>query len=138
MLDLNKVLYTDLEIELFNTYLYKILTNKEINFKNEPPTTVDIKFHSDSDFYMTTLNYYAPEYQDPFHKIKYKFKLEVTSDKFKINSLNIGFYSKITDSIIYLDLDNLTKTNTKLLIAIYKKWTKINFKNHTYNYNEQE
>lgn len=138
MLDLSKALYTDLEIELFNTYLYKILTNKEINFKNEPPTTVDIKSYPDSDFYTTTLNYYAPEYQDPFHKIKHKFKLIVTSDKSKIVTLDIEFYSKITDSIICLNLDYLTKTNIKLLLAIYKKWTKIGFENHTYNYNEQE
>ena len=138
MLDLSKALYTDLEIELFNTYLYKILTNKEINFKNEPPTAIYMNLCPDSNFYGTILDYHTPEHQDPLHKIKYKFKLKVTSNNFKIDTLDIDFYNSITDSKICLTHNHLTKTNIKLLLAIYKKWTKIDFSNHTYNYNEQE
>lgn len=137
MLDLSKALYTDLEIELFNTYLYKILTNKEINFKNEAPTQIDINLYPDTNYSsVSILRYCTPNEIDPYNKIKHNFELRVIVSDDTITDLQISFYNKITDTVILLGLNNLTKTNIKLLLEIYKKWTKINFKQHKYNYNK--
>lgn len=133
MLDLSKALYSNLELELFNTYLYKILTNKEINFKNEAPTRISIDLYPDMNTYnITTLRYYIPDRLDPFKKIKHEFELQVISSINIISELKIKFYNEIADRMVSLDLNNLTKSNIKKLLQIFYKWTKINFKQCKY------
>lgn len=139
MLNLTKALYTDIETELFNTFLHTILTDKKINFQNELPTVRVITSHFNPEFYNETILYYdIPNDTNLYMKISYNmerkhnFKLHVRSIDNKITQLAVFFYNERTGTNISLDLDRLTKSNIKILLSLYKKHTKINFGKHSY------
>lgn len=132
-MDLDKALFSELEIESFNNYLYKVLTDKTINLKNRKPEYISISdYEKDNNSIKSTYIIWNFLFEDT----TYSYKLEIEIENEIVKYIKFSFTYKLYEKFITLSHEYMTNKNIKLLMQFFYKWTNINYKQYKYNYNK--